>query len=73
MLSMENAKLRTIRRAAEALGSEKALADALGVRARDVASWLSGATVPNDAAYFAALDIGASGPLLGPRSSSSAR
>ena len=72
MPSMENAKLRTIRRAAEALGSEEALAEALGVGLEDVASWLSGSTVPNDAAYFAALDIVASGPLRS-RSSSSAR
>ena len=67
MWRMVNARLRTIRRAAEALGSEKALADALGVQLEDVASWLSGATTPEDAAYFAALDIVASGPLFGRR------
>lgn len=62
---MTTAKRRTIRRAAAALGGEKALADALGVALEDVASWLSGAAEPNDGAYFAALDIVARGPLLG--------
>jgi len=62
---MTAARLRTIRRAVAALGSEKALADALGVRLQEVAGWMSGATVPHDRAYFAALDIVASGPLSG--------
>ena len=61
---MESARSRTIRRAVEALGDEKALAAALGVKAEDVKSWLSEATIPDDAAYFAALDIVAVGPLF---------
>lgn len=65
---MVAARLRTIRRAVEALGGEKALADALGVRLEDVVCWVSGATVPNDGAYFAALDIVARGRLSRPRS-----
>jgi DNA-binding transcriptional regulator YiaG len=62
MRDMVTARTRTIRRAIETLGSEQALADALGVQAAEVANWLSKVTPPDDA-YFAALDIVANGPL----------
>ncbi len=58
-----NAKIRTMQRAVQTLGGEQALAEALGVRREDVAQWLSGAAAPQDAAYLAALDIVARGPV----------
>lgn len=60
---MSNPKVRTIQRAAEALGGERALADALGVKAEDVARWLAGTAPAEDAVYLAALDIVAQGCL----------
>lgn len=65
---MVSPRNRTIRRAVEALGSEKALADALGVSVEEVKSWLSEEGAPDDRAYFAALDIVAVGPLFSGRS-----
>lgn len=56
------ARTRTVRRALEDLGSDKALADALGVTPVDVANWVSELAQPHDAAFFAALDIVARGP-----------
>jgi hypothetical protein len=61
---MESARSRTIRRAVKALGSEKALADALGVSIEKVKSWVDELGAPDDGAYFAALDIVAIGPLF---------
>ena len=58
-----NAKMRTMQRAVETLGGEKALAEILEVTREDVAQWLSGAASPQDAAYLAALDIVARGPM----------
>jgi hypothetical protein len=58
-----NAKMRTMQRAVETLGGEKALAEILQVTREDVARWLSGAASPQDAAYLAALDIVARGPM----------
>ena len=48
-------------RAVQTLGSEKALADALGVMPEKVAKWLRGEEVPHNGAYLAALDIVATG------------
>ena len=64
---MESARSRTIRRALEVLGDEKALAYALGVQLEDVRSWLTETAAPDDRAYFAALDIVAVGPLFSGR------
>jgi hypothetical protein len=50
-------KIRTLQRAAETLGSEKALATKLGVQPEDVADWLSGTVVMDDHVYLALLDI----------------
>jgi DNA-binding transcriptional regulator YiaG len=61
---MESARSRTICRAVKALGSEKALADALGVSVEAVKNWVDEVGAPDDGAYFAALDIVAVGPLF---------
>lgn len=58
-----NAKIRTMQRAVETLGGAQALAEMLEVSPEDVAQWLSGAASPQDAAYLAALDIVARGPM----------
>jgi len=60
---MATPKIRTLQPAAQTLGGERALADALGVKPEDVARWLTGVTPPHDRAYLAALDIVARGPL----------
>jgi len=60
---MATPKIRTLQRAAQTLGGERALAEALGVKPEDVARWLAGVTPPHDKAYLAALDIVARGPL----------
>lgn len=65
---MVTARTRTVRRAVEELGGTRALADVLGVTLLDVVNWVSDAAQPHDAAFFAALDIVASGPLCHPRS-----
>ena len=57
---MSNARLRTLRRAVELLGS---VAEALGVRLEEVERWLAGKAALPDAPYFAALDIVARGPF----------
>ncbi len=56
-----NPRMRTIKRAVEALGGEHRLAKALGVQREEVTRWLSGESHVSDAAYFAALDIVANG------------
>ena len=56
-------RIRTLRRAAETLGGEQALAAALGVRVKEVLSWLTGQTAPDDRAFFRALDIVALGKM----------
>lgn len=58
-----NAKIRTMQRAVQTLGGEQALAEILEVTREDVARWLSGTASPQDAAYLAALDIVARGPI----------
>jgi DNA-binding transcriptional regulator YiaG len=62
---VDDPKTRTLKRALETLGSSKALADALGVKAEEVADWLAGASSPHDTAYLTALDIVARGPMAG--------
>jgi DNA-binding transcriptional regulator YiaG len=54
-------KIRTLHRAAQIVGNEKALAERLGVSGEDVANWLSGAVVPDDGVYLVLLDIVAGG------------
>lgn len=56
-VSHDTPKLRTLRRALEVLGSESNLAEALEVTREQIRQWLSGAQVPDDAAYLLALDI----------------
>jgi hypothetical protein len=54
----EDPKIRTLRRAIEILGSEKAVAEALDVKLEDIERWLSGDGLPADGSvYFAALEI----------------
>jgi DNA-binding transcriptional regulator YiaG len=60
---MPAARMRTIRRAVDALGGAHALARALGTTTEDVVNWASGVTVAPDGAFFAALDIVATQPL----------
>ena len=64
----DNPKARTLRRAVEAVGSEAALAETLGVTPEDVSGWLLGEQpVPNDV-YLRALDVVSHGPhQRGPR------
>jgi DNA-binding transcriptional regulator YiaG len=58
----DNPKARTLRRAVEAVGSEAALAETLGVSPEVVSAWLLGEQpVPNDA-YMRALDVVSQGP-----------
>lgn len=57
-------KIRTLKRAAQIVGSCGLLADRLGVKIEDVTSWYSGAIVPDDNVYIALLDIVA-GPSAG--------
>jgi DNA-binding transcriptional regulator YiaG len=60
---MATPRRRTLVRAAETLGGEQALAEALGVNVYALAGWLQGTSDAPDAAYFAALEIVANGPL----------
>lgn len=60
---MLTARTRTVQRALDDLGGSKALADALGVTPLDVTNWVSQRAQPHDAAFFAALDIVARGPI----------
>lgn len=50
-------KIRTLHRAAQTLGSQKALADKLCVKPEDVTNWLSGRVELEDCVYLALLDI----------------
>ena len=55
-------KVRTLRRAAEVVGSPEALAEALDVSPEMVSAWLLGQqALPNDA-YMRALDLVSQGP-----------
>jgi len=56
-------RTRTLAKAAETLGGEQALADALGVNVCALAGWLRGTSHLPDGLYFAALDIVANGPF----------
>jgi hypothetical protein len=58
---MANPKMRTIRRAARAVGGAADLAEALGVTVQAVEAWLMGRSIPGDALYMRALDIVAQG------------
>jgi len=60
---MATPRLRTLAKAVETLGGEKALADALGVPVERLAGWLSGAASVPDSTYLAALEIVARGPF----------
>ena len=60
---MATPRTRTLAKAAETLGGEQALAEALGVNVYALAGWLRGAIQLPDAPYFAALDIVANGPF----------
>jgi hypothetical protein len=60
---MATARRRTLAKAAETLGGEQALAEALGVNGYALAGWLRGTRDAPDAAFFAALDIVANGPF----------
>lgn len=60
---MATPRRRTLAKAAETLGGERALAEALGVNVHTVAGWLQGTSDAPDAAYFAALRIVANGPF----------
>jgi transcriptional regulator with XRE-family HTH domain len=62
-MSMATPKRRTLVRAAETLGGEQALAEALGVNVYALAGWLQGTSDAPDAAFFAALEIVANGPF----------
>ena len=58
----DNPKVRTLRRAAEAVGGPEALAEALGVSPEMVSAWLLGRdALPNDS-YLRALDLVSQGP-----------
>ena len=64
--SGDTPKLRTLRRAAEVVGSPEALAEALEVSPEMISAWLLGQkTVPNDA-YIRALDLVSQGPHHNP-------
>jgi hypothetical protein len=54
---------RILRRAAETLGSEQALANAVEAPIETVAKWLSGDMTPSNGAFLIALDIVARGPF----------
>lgn len=60
---MATSRTRTLAKAADTLGGEQALAEALGVNVYALAGWLRGTSQPPDAPYFAALDIVAKGPF----------
>jgi transcriptional regulator with XRE-family HTH domain len=60
---MATSRTRTLAEAAETLGGEQALAEALGVNVYALAAWLRGTSELPDAPYFAALDIVANGPF----------
>ncbi|HET7668933.1 MAG TPA: hypothetical protein VFK84_00875 [Burkholderiales bacterium] len=62
MKHKDTASIRTLRRALATLGSEEALAAALGVSVVDLSSWLSGERVAPGDVFMAALDIVAKTP-----------
>ena len=64
-MGMATPRRRTLAKAAEALGGERALAEALGVNVYALVGWLQGTSDAPDAAYFAALTIVANGPFNG--------
>ena len=57
---MTTPKVRTLHRVVETLGGEKEAAAALAVTPEELARWLGGEAVPDDA-YLRALDIVAAG------------
>lgn len=62
----DNPKVRTLRRAAEVVGSPEALAEALEVSTEMISAWLLGEqALPNDA-YLRALDVVSQGPHHNP-------
>jgi DNA-binding transcriptional regulator YiaG len=60
---MTTPKIRMLTRAAVTVGSEAALAEALGVSNQVLAEWLEGKSAPPDGAYFVAMDIVANGAM----------
>ena len=54
---MPNVHAVTLRRAAEILGGEAALASTLGVSAKDLAGWLRGTSTPPTKVFLQAVDI----------------
>lgn len=62
----DNPKVRTLRRAAEVVGSPEALAEVLEVSTEMISAWLLGEqALPNDA-YLRALDVVSQGPHHNP-------
>lgn len=59
-------KVRTLRRAAEVVGSPEALAEALDVSPEMVSAWLLGQQAPSNDAYMRALDLVSQGPHHNP-------
>lgn len=66
---MTSAVIRTLRRAADTLGGEQPLAEALVVPLDQLEEWLKGKGLPMNAVYLTALDIVAQGPLWKPAQS----
>jgi transcriptional regulator with XRE-family HTH domain len=64
---MTTPKRRTLATAAQTLGGEQALADALGVDRVLLSTWLQAQVETPDAIYLAALEIVAKGPFNGTR------
>jgi len=62
----ENSHTRTLRSAAQTLGSPEALATELGVTLDVLQAWMRGDSAPPFAVFSRALDIVARGPF-GPR------
>jgi hypothetical protein len=60
---MKTPAMRTLHRAAELLGGEAALAEALGVGVEELQGWLGGASTPPARVYLKALEIVAKGPF----------
>ena len=54
-----------LRAAVDTLGGEKALADRLGVDAKDLHAWVEGRAAPPLGAFLEALDVIAAGPYWG--------
>lgn len=62
----DNPKVRTLRRAAEVVGSPEALAEALDVSPELISAWLLGQQAPPNDAYMRALDLVSQGPHHNP-------